>query len=89
MIKNIIILIISILILNTVSLPQGDGLIIGENYRIFPGSTSQSEVFITKHPGNPEILFSSANTGDNTSHGTGMGNYDDTGCQSSISAGIN
>ncbi len=62
MIKNIFILTASVLILNTVSLPQGGGLIIGENYRIFPGNTSQSEVFITKHPNNPEILFSSANT---------------------------
>ncbi|HCY75555.1 MAG TPA: hypothetical protein DHV28_06505 [Ignavibacteriales bacterium] len=62
MIKNIFILTASVLILNTVSLPQGGGLIIRENYRIFPGNTSQSEVFITKHPNNPEILFSSANT---------------------------
>ena len=53
---------VSFLIFNTVSLPQGDGLIIGNNYRIFPGNTSQSEVFITKHPTDPDILFSSANT---------------------------
>ena len=62
MVKNIIILFFSILVLNTVSHPQGGGIIIGENYRILPGNTSQSEVFITKHPNNPEILFSSANT---------------------------
>lgn len=62
MVKNIIILFFSILVLNSVSHPQGGGIIIGENYRILPGNTSQSEVFITKHPNNPEILFSSANT---------------------------
>lgn len=62
MLKNIFVLINSILILNTVSLPQGGGLIIGANYRIFPSTTSQSEVFITKHPTNTNTLFVSANT---------------------------
>jgi hypothetical protein len=62
MIKRIINLFFYILIINTVSLPQGGGLIIGDNYRIFPGNTSQTEVFITKHPTNPNILFGSANT---------------------------
>ena len=62
MIKNIFNLFMCILILNTVSLAQGGGLIIGNNYRIFPGGTSQTEVFITKHPTDPNILFSSANT---------------------------
>ena len=62
MINKFFILFNSFLIMNTVSLPQGGGLIIGENYRIFPSSNSQSEVFITKHPSNQNILFSSANT---------------------------
>ena len=60
--KNIKILFFNLLFINTVSFTQGGGLIIGENYRIFPSSTSQSEVFITKHPDNGSILFSSANT---------------------------
>ncbi len=62
MIKKIFFLLISSLMFNTVSLPQEDGLIIGDNYRIFPSTTSQSEVFISKHPTNQNILFSSANT---------------------------
>ncbi|MBK7629436.1 MAG: T9SS type A sorting domain-containing protein [Ignavibacteriales bacterium] len=62
MIKYINILTFSLLIINTVSFAQGGGLIIGDNYRILPGSTSQTEVFITKHPSNSGILFSSANT---------------------------
>jgi len=62
MIKRIINLFFYILIINTVSLPQGGGLIIGNNFRIFPGNTSQTEVFITKHPTNTNILFGSANT---------------------------
>jgi hypothetical protein len=35
---------------------------IGDNYRIYPGDVSQSEVFIVKHPSDNEILFSTANT---------------------------
>jgi len=62
MFKNILILLFSILIINSVSLAQGGGLIIGDNYRVFPSTTSQSEVFITKHPTNSSILFLSANT---------------------------
>jgi len=62
MIKKFFILSINFLIVNTVSLPQGGGLIIGDNYRLFPSTSSQSEVFITKHPTNSNILFSSANT---------------------------
>lgn len=62
MLKNIFILSLSILISNTVSHAQGGGLIIGTNYRIFPGNTTQSEVFITGHPTNTDILFVSANT---------------------------
>lgn len=49
-------------ILNTVSLPQGGGVTIGNNYRIFPSTTSQSEVFITRQNSSSSILFSSANT---------------------------
>lgn len=62
MINKFFILSVSILIINSVSLPQGGGLIIGDNYRLFPSTSSQSEVFITKHSTNPNILFSSANT---------------------------
>jgi hypothetical protein len=62
MIKRIINLLFFVLINNTVSLPQEDGLIIGDNFRIFPSNTSQTEVFITKHPTNTNILFGSANT---------------------------
>lgn len=62
MIKRIVNLFFYVLIINTVSFPQGGGLIIGDNFRIFPGNTSQTEVFITKHPSNTNILFSSANT---------------------------
>lgn len=46
----------------TTSLPQGSGLTIGSNYILFPSNVNQTEVFITKHPTNPEILFASANT---------------------------
>jgi hypothetical protein len=35
---------------------------IGTNYRIYPGTSTQTEVFITTHPLNPSIMFSSANT---------------------------
>lgn len=62
MIKRFINLFFFILVINTVCLPQGDGLIVGNNLRIFPGNTSQTEVFITKHPTNTNILFGSANT---------------------------
>ena len=62
MIKRIINLFFYVLFINTVSLPQGGGLIIGNNFRIFTGNTSQTEVFITKHPTNTNILFASANT---------------------------
>ena len=35
---------------------------IGMNYRIHPGSSTQSEVFIVRSPVNPDILFSTCNT---------------------------
>lgn len=50
-----------VLFLST-SLPQGSGLNIGPNYILYPSNVNQSEVFITKHPNNPDILFASANT---------------------------
>ena len=62
MVKYFLFLSIYLLSLNSVSLSQGGGVIIGNNYRIFPGNVSQSEVFITKHPNNSQILFASANT---------------------------
>ncbi len=34
----------------------------GQNYRIYPSNVTQTETFITRHPGNPNILFASANT---------------------------
>ncbi len=37
-------------------------LIIGENYRIYPSSVTQTEVFIAKSPVDENILFSSCNT---------------------------
>jgi hypothetical protein len=39
-----------------------DEIHIGPNFRIYPSSVSQTEVFITVHPQNPDILFASANT---------------------------
>jgi len=33
-----------------------------QNFRIYPGDVTQTEVFITNNPGNPEILFCSCNT---------------------------
>ena len=62
MIKMFLVLLISFLTIYTVSFAQGGGLIVGNNFRIFPGTTSQTEVFITKHPTDASILFSSANT---------------------------
>jgi hypothetical protein len=35
---------------------------IGENFRLYPSSVNQTEVFIVTHPSNPDIIFSSANT---------------------------
>ena len=60
--RNIKILFFNLLFINAVTFAQGGGIIIGDNYRIFPSSTSQSEVFITQHPYDNNILFSSANT---------------------------
>jgi len=37
-------------------------LIFGENYRIYPSSVTQTEVFIVKSPADENVLFSSANT---------------------------
>ena len=62
MINRIINLFFYLFIISAVSFAQEGGLIIGDNYRIFPSSTSQTEVFITKHPTNKNILFGSANT---------------------------
>ncbi|MEP0862650.1 MAG: T9SS type A sorting domain-containing protein [Ignavibacterium sp.] len=46
----------------TTSLPQGSGLNIGTNFILYPSNVNQTEVFITVHPTNPNILFASANT---------------------------
>ncbi len=34
---------------------------IGENFRIYPSPVTQTEVFITTHPGDPQTLFAAAN----------------------------
>lgn len=60
--NKIFLLSLFIIITNTVSHSQGGGISMGTNYRIFPGTMSQSEVFITSHPTNSEVLFVSANT---------------------------
>ncbi len=48
--------------LTSTSFSQGSGLSIGANYPIYPSTVSQTETFITKHPTNKDILFSTANT---------------------------
>ncbi|MEK7250835.1 MAG: hypothetical protein AAB209_10490, partial [Bacteroidota bacterium] len=35
---------------------------IGQPFRIYPSTVTQTEPFITRHPTNPNILFVSANT---------------------------
>lgn len=54
--------ILILFIYSATSLPQGSGLNIGANYILYPSNVNQSEVFITKHPTNENILFASANT---------------------------
>lgn len=51
-----------LILFNSLSFPQGGGLTIGNNFRLFPGTTDQTEVFIVNHPNDNNILFSSANT---------------------------
>ncbi|RMG23361.1 MAG: hypothetical protein D6732_24845, partial [Methanobacteriota archaeon] len=41
---------------------QSTEISVGPNFRIYPSDVSQTEVFITVHPQNPDILFASANT---------------------------
>lgn len=62
MVKYFLVMSAFALLINSVSLSQGAGVIIGNNYRIFPSNVSQSEVFITRHPNDPQILFASSNT---------------------------
>ncbi len=50
------------ILINTTSLPQGSGLNIGTNYILYPSSVNQTEVFITHHPFDNNILFASSNT---------------------------
>lgn len=57
--KNILLILV---LLTSTSLPQGSGVNISANYILYPSNVNQSEVFITKHPENPDILFASANT---------------------------
>ncbi|BDQ02141.1 T9SS type A sorting domain-containing protein [Ignavibacterium sp.] len=49
-------------VFTTTSLPQGSGLNIGPNFILYLSNVNQTEVFITVHPTNPNILFASANT---------------------------
>jgi hypothetical protein len=44
------------------NLSKESTLRIGENFRLYPSNISQTEVFISTHPSNPEIIFASANT---------------------------
>ncbi|MFN3871956.1 MAG: T9SS type A sorting domain-containing protein [Ignavibacterium sp.] len=61
--KNYFLLIFNfIILLSSTSLSQGSGLNVGQNYILYPSNVNQSEVFITAHPSNPDILFASANT---------------------------
>ncbi|MFC2094417.1 sialidase family protein [Bacteroidota bacterium] len=41
---------------------KNSSLIFGENYRIYPSSVTQTEVFIVKSPVDENVLFSSCNT---------------------------
>jgi hypothetical protein len=52
---------IVIFVLQHFSLPA-DEIHIGPNFRIYPSLVTQTEIFITVHPHNPDILFASANT---------------------------
>lgn len=46
----------------------GGNLLIGEAFRIYPSTVTQTEPFIVRHPSNPSIIFVAANT-INTSNG--------------------
>ncbi|MEE9449072.1 MAG: hypothetical protein V3V72_03390, partial [Ignavibacteriaceae bacterium] len=66
LLKKIYIIFLPIFIVTSV-FPQNhsnnkSSLIIGDNYRIYPGSVTQTEVFIVKNPVDDNILFSSGNT---------------------------
>ena len=45
-----------------VNVLQKSNLIVGDNYRIYPSTVNQTEVFIVKSPLDENVLFSSANT---------------------------
>jgi len=62
--KNIFSLIMFIIFCETNTYSQNNYKVksTGTNYRIYPGTSTQTEVFITTHPLNPSIMFSSANT---------------------------
>ncbi|WP_290664795.1 T9SS type A sorting domain-containing protein [Ignavibacterium sp.] len=51
-----------IILISSASFSQGSELNIGANYILYPSNVNQSEVFITAHPTNPDVLFASANT---------------------------
>jgi hypothetical protein len=42
--------------------PGTGSIRIGQNFRLYPSNVTQTETFIVRHPGNPAILFASANT---------------------------
>lgn len=58
-ILSLLILILCTLVFKEV---YAQGVIIGQNFRLYPSNVSQTEVFITAHPTDPNILFASANT---------------------------
>ncbi len=39
-----------------------DGVVVGQNVRLYPSNVTQTETFIVRHPSNPDVLFASANT---------------------------
>ncbi|GAB4294844.1 MAG: hypothetical protein Kow0098_16700 [Ignavibacteriaceae bacterium] len=57
------IIIIMVIFGNGNLLPQNsDGISIGDNFRIYPSETTQTEVFLVTHPTDINTMFGSANT---------------------------
>lgn len=50
------------LISQSISFHKQTDITIGQNFRIYPSNSSQTETFIVRHPTNPDVLFASANT---------------------------
>jgi Neuraminidase (sialidase) len=60
--KSIVIFLLFILWINILIAQEGIILNMEENYRLYPGEVTQTEVFIVNSPLNNDILFSSCNT---------------------------